>query len=802
MKPISLTLRGAIGIRDGLGEEQIEIDFTRFSPGLICIAGPNGSGKTTILDNLHPFLELPSRNGKLANHFFLRDSLREFMFELDGSTYRSVVFIDSQTRKTEAYLYKDGSPMNDGHISTYENQVVQLMGPPTLFFKSIFAAQGASGITRMTTAERKKLFLELLDLDLYGVYCDYSGSKIREMEMTLSGSRAIAERGRREMEQRAGVETDLYAARVEMEKVNSQLEAKEEEARQIEARFREVQHLIDEQNRRRQQQALLMTEIASLERKLDQAKRNHDGEVELLRAKESQIQQDITRLNTIIERSEEIKSKVGHLHDLRMRNDQLSRLENEWLAWQRTETERIARIQQREHQRAMELARLEREEMKLLSEEQRIRSAVNAELALVSRRLVDTRAVAAPVSAAPCRDTNALVTACALLINARRALEDIPSLEEKQRQLKAEDYYESIGGREAAVKLSDVREVKRKLREQPPVDPLALDPESAQSSLKYDRTAHEEVKKGIGALEMGSWERLAVDLQVADSVLLGKNNLLQSLTAQRSGKETNSRNIFEELKNQIAEKRALGLALVDANDYLSLQQRTGMELAQAERSVAEFRKKERDLHTRIASAESMLQRLEKLEEEMIEQEDKVRVLMKSIEHWKIFQRACSKDGIPALELDAAGPAVSRIANDLLASSFGVRFQIGFETTKLSKDGKKQLETFDIRIMGENGEKHIEDLSGGERVWIERAISEAIAIYLSEKSGKEYLTAFQDESDGALDPDNKQNYLQMLRESFRLGRRHFTFVITQSPDIWQQVEQRIHLSRESSIQLIY
>jgi exonuclease SbcC len=177
--------------------------------------------------------------------------------------------------------------------------------------------------------------------------------------------------------------------------------------------------------------------------------------------------------------------------------------------------------------------------------------------------------------------------------------------------------------------------------------------------------------------------------------------------------------------------------------------------------------------------------------------------LRSLENWRLLQRACSKDGIPALELDAAGPAVSRIANELLASTFGTRFQISFETTKMSKDNKKQLETFDIRVYGEEGEKRIEDLSGGERVWIEKAIQEAIAIYLSEKSGKEYLTSYADEADGALDPDNKQHFVDMLRESFKLGRRYFTFLITQTPEIWQQIQQQIHLKpAEGKLEFVY
>jgi exonuclease SbcC len=63
MQPLSLTLRGFRGIRDGLGLDVVTLDFERLADGaeLIAIAGANGSGKTTIMDNLTPFLTLPSR---------------------------------------------------------------------------------------------------------------------------------------------------------------------------------------------------------------------------------------------------------------------------------------------------------------------------------------------------------------------------------------------------------------------------------------------------------------------------------------------------------------------------------------------------------------------------------------------------------------------------------------------------------------------------------------------------------------------------------------------------------------------
>lgn len=61
MQPLKLALKGFRGIRDGLGLEEITLDLEWLADGaeLIAIAGANGSGKTTIMDN-HPLCWLRS----------------------------------------------------------------------------------------------------------------------------------------------------------------------------------------------------------------------------------------------------------------------------------------------------------------------------------------------------------------------------------------------------------------------------------------------------------------------------------------------------------------------------------------------------------------------------------------------------------------------------------------------------------------------------------------------------------------------------------------------------------------------
>ena len=114
MQPLKLTLKGFRGIRDGLGLEELTLDLERLTDGaqLIAIAGANGSGKTTIMDNLTPYNLLPSRAATAGpggftfyDHVYLPESVKDLTWAHEGRCYRSQVVIRmSGRRRTEAFL--------------------------------------------------------------------------------------------------------------------------------------------------------------------------------------------------------------------------------------------------------------------------------------------------------------------------------------------------------------------------------------------------------------------------------------------------------------------------------------------------------------------------------------------------------------------------------------------------------------------------------------------------------------------------------------------------------------------------
>jgi DNA repair protein SbcC/Rad50 len=162
-------------------------------------------------------------------------------------------------------------------------------------------------------------------------------------------------------------------------------------------------------------------------------------------------------------------------------------------------------------------------------------------------------------------------------------------------------------------------------------------------------------------------------------------------------------------------------------------------------------------------------------------------------NWNLFARCLSNDGLIALAIDDAGPALSGLANDLLLACHGPRFTVSIHT--LLDTGKgEQKEGFDIVVHdGETGDsKSVGLMSGGERVAINEALVRAVALYLAQHTGRRYTTLFSDEIDGALDPDRKRLFMAMKREVLRLGGYEREFFISQTPELTAMADAVIDL----------
>ncbi len=178
MRLKSLRLKGFKGFRSGIGLDEVFIDFNDLPDGLIAITGNNGMGKTTLIDNMHPYRLMPYKLRKAKewspNAFSYYDhcygnASKELVFEINGNEYRSLLLIDVDKNKQEAYLHvkEDGEwiPLNDGKTKTYDAKVEEMVGSPRLFFTSVFRSQGAKKLSEYSRSDIIKIISELLNID-------------------------------------------------------------------------------------------------------------------------------------------------------------------------------------------------------------------------------------------------------------------------------------------------------------------------------------------------------------------------------------------------------------------------------------------------------------------------------------------------------------------------------------------------------------------------------------------------------------------------------------------------------------
>jgi exonuclease SbcC len=185
MRPLALTLKGFRGIRDGLGRDELTVDLQQLvgDAQLVALAGANGRGKTTIMDNLHPYLTMPSRalaagpgGFSYYDHVCLPENEKDLTWEHGGRRYRTHIVVRlNGKRKTEAFLFTmkgkewipyalDDGTVSDGKVETYQRCIEAICGSAETFFTSAFAAQGRRQLTAYKNAEIKTLLADLSGL--------------------------------------------------------------------------------------------------------------------------------------------------------------------------------------------------------------------------------------------------------------------------------------------------------------------------------------------------------------------------------------------------------------------------------------------------------------------------------------------------------------------------------------------------------------------------------------------------------------------------------------------------------------
>jgi exonuclease SbcC len=731
-----LRLRGAIGIWKGQGVDEVVLDFDRYDAGLIALTWPNGKGKTTLIENCHPYPCMLTREGTLQQHFRLRDSLRELEFidERTEEEYRALILIDGQNSSgtCEYHLFRDDKPLTNGRKADYEEKILALFGSMELFLRSAFVSQKSTknnpDLAEATKGEKKAIFRELAGLDYLQAYADSAKGKgdAIEAEISTECTRLEVMEGQLEKLPEILSERQQRMDQVDHERIHlSELEqggvARKSEAEQL--------------GKKLQAQRLIEQKINSLE---------NENKKRVLSINETE--RKIVEYAKAVERKPAAE-KIIDAHE------KLSKQEAE-------ENEKISKI-------IIERSRLQGEYNDRLrahhADVQAIegkRSALKAKVATLDGdlRVLKTQ------------------TATPLKKNCPTCGQLLPKMKLEELQQKRAENEEKI-----AEILNEIERINLELKEL-----VSPDNPTPPSLPPADTTALQRIRGQIEILKVGEARALLTTAQEATT-----------RTEELRKQIVTTRDQVEKAEKEIAD----GNANLDPNLEVKHDRAQAM-LENARREYTDAKAKLAAEEAALKALDAQIAELEGIAANLGERKAKIEVASHELAEWRYLERACGPDGIQALELDALGPGIAEVANRLLSAAYGTRFQIEFRTTRMAGKGSKvkQVEDFSIWILdNETGtEQELSTLSGGESVWVKRAIFDAFAIIRDKSTGQRFLTVFADEADGALDPEARRNYFAMLQAAHHESGRRNTVVITHSVEVQEMIPQRIEIAELSAV----
>lgn len=799
MQLLSLTLKGFRGIRDGLGLNVLTLDFEALCDGaeLVAIAGANGRGKTTVLDNMHPYLAMPSRASAAGaggfsyyDHVFLPENEKDLVWALEGRSYRSQVVIRlNGRRRTEAFLFvlsdagawrpltlEDGT-VSDGKVETYTRCVEHLCGSADTFFTSVFGAQGKRQLSDYRNAEIKTLLADLLGQEQIRELGRKAGETAKLLKAGLVALRQEAAAMDSETGRLARAQSDAADAPARADQAQAAATAAAltlGEARQVYAQVTVQREQAREADARRAQ--LLQ------EREAVQAA-GRTGMQEL----EDREKDELQRLDRLTRRAAQRQAQVGQrrerLEDAQARCRAL--LAREHLvrnALRRLpQAERLLALRaERARQGRDQVAEWEQAKGQLRALVQRVQGIEReaGQAALQAQSLRRRLGLAAEV---PCAGMP-LQGAFQLLADTREAQALIPSADAVLRRLADEKVEVERDGWAVKARVQalakaggQLEAVERRLeRARNRASRLALLAAKADD-MRVVRQRLAEVLAELSGLGDPGGEEASVEAgaerEERDAITAG----MQAIDAQRTQQSERLRQALARLDAVLQtlpepfEPQQLVTAATACDHAVAAHenaQRAHIDALKQLESLQALRQQQKVLAQCQATARRRVQRVES-----------------AMGDWALLARCMSNDGLIALAIDDAGPALSGLANELLLACYGPRFTVSILTQAETAKGEKR-EDFDILVHdAESGEgKSVRLMSGGERVWINECLVRAVALYLAQTSERRYETLFSDEADGALDPDRKRMFGAMKREVLRLGGYRREFFVSQTPEL--------------------
>lgn len=808
MKPLELTLEGFWGVRSGLGKDSITINLREVpeSAHLVALVGPNGTSKTTILDNLHPYRLMPSHSksntiGSFSywDHICSPTGKKGLLWEHGNRVYQSEITFRApgKTKKMDCYLLvrdeatqkfvpvtlADGCT-SDGKTETYDRCVSSILGAPETFFMSMFSAQSKRSLSSYRASEIKDLFAGILEqgdlrtlADRANLVCKMLRFELDGLQEALAQSRVASKQIDEAKLELAGIESEITKAG-SLEQVQcNELDAARKALTLIEARRDSVAQDVEQriylssqiekarsagQTRREK----LNAETDSERKRLEGEKSRAANDLTAAKAASASLDEEALNLQVIVTQRDQIDQAAQQLPAYKNR---ISSLDSE-LAAAQAKISVLRAIQETLLVDTAEMTKLE--------------TIGNSKTEII----VTLKQTAALIDQVPCTGT-VIQRQCPLLGNAITAQSGVATQETSLADLRQKYRVVRAAVNEAKAKLIDLPALEAAVAAMTKERNEIADLCDSASRLCGMAAMLQDASKRLAGIEA---QRPTAKARVAECEKRVSDLVIHLATIEQKRQST-LREIEREVNAEVAnlEERLTKLALPVTETELDHARNAVTSATAALDNARALTHSRREKRNELCGRMQVLANLQNQAAEAVKQADR---LTEEIAKWKILEKGLGTNGLIALMIDDAGPEIAMLCNELLHKSYGGRFTVRLDTQRELAGGDVK-EDFDVVVTDNHrGEpKSLGLMSGGEKVWVNECLHRAIALYVGQSSGVQYQTLFSDETDGPLDPERKRQHFQMKRAVLARGGYLREYFISQTPEIWEMADHIIDVT---------
>lgn len=846
MRPIRLKLSGLTRF-----SAPVDLDLSELS-GLVAVTGPNGAGKTSLLEAMLPgalFRELPSRRqgGMPLADGCPGAAIVDVELEHAGSTWRCLHQFGAPTksgRRAEALLYRDGAPLCGGRLKDFDDEIVKYFPSRGVVLASAFAVQGGTGsFASLAPAERRELLARILGLDELEALAERSRDARKVCDGIATGlesahALAVADRGLAE-----SLRGDVLASAGSVADAQTLWDTARGEQAAAEGAVAHAEAAAEETRRAREELTARRAKLVARITELMEACNAADAKREIARAAAERLPA-LRQAAAEHERLTRERVEIGGRWKLAQAGTAAAQIALD--AARATavrisqDVDRRARLEEGKRKSAgvdellvAAVARVE-EQLGILTIK---RAALPAPVdrppgvADLEAQLVRARAGADLLASVPCGGGRFMVPgtesiggievldnrdggACRLL---GRARSDAGGVEDLERQIAARTTAERewIQGEVERKRLGAVlADAEFELRAREAGRSTAQGQADARAALLEAIAAlgPVEVPPDLGVLERaletaraledgelveGRRLRGALDaLGDAPGALAtatataGALDALEASTTRLDADTDLAREEFAGLPEPVAGGDDAVLARL-----LSIREAARARVRAAEADLAAVRDARARLEGRISQLGDVEARVAGAAARKVGADRKR-------SGYVLLERGLGLQGVQALEIDAAGPALSELTTELLRALAGPRWAVELRTIREGEIGRKTREVCELLVTdGERGgSRTVDELSGGEQTQVEEALKLAICVYNARRTGGSWGALFRDECDGRLSPDLAARYPEMLRKALDLGGFRVCFYVTHREDLALQADHRLEVSHAGEVRL--